>query len=199
MKYSYNLSEEIARWAFEVHIKSLNVWWIAFTNPTAGPWKRIESFNLNNEKGEIYRFDIDEKRPDIVVVNDELKIIIIFEAKDYLNKLNIESQVTKSALVIDDMAKVLKGIKDNNYWGNRSQYSIYNGLLWGSEIKSKLVDVNITFKNYSTALRKINSKINDSIQVGIESMKDENENIKLYFFSNSSTELAKHILKSLEV
>jgi hypothetical protein len=43
MNYSYNLTEEICRWSFEVHIKKLESWWIAFTNPTAGPWKKIES------------------------------------------------------------------------------------------------------------------------------------------------------------
>ena len=37
--YTFRLTEEIARWAFEVVCKNSSDWYIAFTNPTAGPWK----------------------------------------------------------------------------------------------------------------------------------------------------------------
>ena len=93
MNYIYNLTEEICRLSFEVHTKKLNNWWIAFTNPTAGPWKKIEGFNKDNKKGEVFRYERDVPRPDIIIVNDKLKTIIIFEAKDNLAKLNVESQI----------------------------------------------------------------------------------------------------------
>ena len=43
MKIGFKLTEEFSRWAFEVQILKLIDWHIIFRNPTAGPWKRIES------------------------------------------------------------------------------------------------------------------------------------------------------------
>ena len=42
------VNEEIARWAFEIIFKKNDQWTIAFTNPTAGPWKTIKSNSLND-------------------------------------------------------------------------------------------------------------------------------------------------------
>ena len=84
-------------------------------------------------KGEVFRFGRDEKRPDIVIVNDELKIMIIFEAKDSLDKLKSKNQIEKSCKVVEDMAKTLNSIIDNSYWGERHSYKKYNGLLWGQQ------------------------------------------------------------------
>ena len=63
--YSYTINEEIVRWAFEVFLrnKSEDKWWVAFTNPTAGPWKKIEAPNNGGKLFEIYRFAREEDRP----------------------------------------------------------------------------------------------------------------------------------------
>jgi len=198
VSYTYKLTEEISRWAFEIHIKNKKTWWIAFTNPTAGPWKRIEAFDKNHNKGEVYRFDRDEKRPDIVIVNDELKSIIIFEAKDSLEKLKIESQTAKSCLVINDMAKTLATIKDNPFWGNRHSYKIYNGLLWGSSAPSSASSVEEAFQVYSSELKKIKSIVDTSIQIGIESTKNNQDSISLHYHTNSNSETAKTIIQTLK-
>ena len=174
MSYTYKLTEEISRWAFEIHIKNKKTWWIAFTNPTAGPWKRIEAFDKNHNKGEVYRFGRDEKRPDIVIVNDKLKSIIIFEAKDSLGKLKIESQTAKSCLVINDMAETLATIKDNPFWGNRHSHKIYN------------------------ELKKIKSIVDTSIQIGIESTKNNEDSISLHYHTNSNSETAKTIIQTIK-
>ena len=40
------LNEELARWAFEIKISENSDWEIAFTNPTAGPWKTVKALSL---------------------------------------------------------------------------------------------------------------------------------------------------------
>lgn len=88
MRNINRLNEEIARWAFEIIFKTNTSWHIAFTNPTAGPWKTIKSVSLQSGKeGEVYRFILEEDRPDIIMYNDSLRVVLIFEAKDSLEKL----------------------------------------------------------------------------------------------------------------
>lgn len=198
MVYTYKLTEEISRWAFEIHIKNNNSWWIAFTNPTAGPWKRVESYDEKNEKGEVCRFGRDEKRPDIIIVNDELKIIIIFEAKDTIDKLKSNNQIEKSCKVIEDMAKTLTSIVDNPYWGERHLYKIYNGLLWGSTNPSSNETVKNMFLIYSKELKRIESIIDKTIQIGIESNKDNENSINLSFHKNSDSKIVNDIIESLK-
>jgi hypothetical protein len=198
VSYTYKLTEEISRWAFEIHIKNKKNWWIAFTNPTAGPWKRIESFNTHKRKGEVYRFDRDEKRPDIVIVNDNIKSIIIFEAKDSLEKLKNQTQVAKSCQVIDDMAKILASIEDNPFWESRYSYNIFNGLLWGSTIPSDVNEVEGAFQTYSNELKKIKSIVDNSIQLGVESTKNSNGLISLKYHTNSDSEKMNEIIDSIK-
>lgn len=138
--YNYSISEEIARWSFEVFLdhKSSGKWWIAFTNPTAGPWKKITSKNEAGKLIEVYRFSREEDRPDIVAVSDEMKQIIIFEAKDYAHRLVGEVQMKKSAQVIVDMEKVLKAV-NVDAWNIRKSYDIIPGFLWFSESNEKSI------------------------------------------------------------
>ncbi len=198
MIYTYKLTEEISRWAFEIHIKNINSWWIAYTNPTAGPWKRVESYDEKNEKGEVCRFGRDEKRPDIVIVNDELKIIIIFEAKDSLDKLKSKNQIEKSCKVVEDMAKTLNSIVDNPYWGERHSYKKYNGLLWGSTNLSSNESIQEVFRIYSEELNRIESIIDKTIQIGVESNKDINNSINISYHTNSESKIANNIIESLK-
>lgn len=133
MTYTYKLTEEIARWAFEIKCKKSKDWYIAFTNPTAGPWKYIKCLNQNNIEGEIYRFGAKEDRPDIILVNDSLQSIIIIEAKDSLHKLLEGEQANKSVKVVNNLSCILKNC-NSPFWGEkRRKYSVYLGLLWGCE------------------------------------------------------------------
>ena len=53
MRNINKLNEEIARWAFEILFTDRSDWVIAFTNPTAGPWKTIKASNEFGEIGEV--------------------------------------------------------------------------------------------------------------------------------------------------
>lgn len=139
INYTYNLNEEIARWATEVYIKKnpqLN-WWIAFTNPTAGPWKKVVALSEEGTSVEIYRFVREEERPDLIIVNDNLGAILIVEAKDYVEKLIVGDQMVKSIRVIEEMTKVLSQ-SENLHWVKRKNYKIIPTFLWMCESASNI-------------------------------------------------------------
>lgn len=127
------LNEEIARWAFEIIFKTNTSWHIAFTNPTAGPWKTIKAVSLRSGKeGEVYRFILEEDRPDIILYNDSLRVVLIFEAKDSLEKLLERTQAQKSAAVVVKLANILRHKVTSDFWRGREKYRVILGLLWGS-------------------------------------------------------------------
>lgn len=127
------LNEEIARWAFEIIYKTNTSWKIVFTNPTAGPWKTIKApSKTTGVEGEVYRFILEEDRPDIVMFNDELETVLVIEAKDSLEKLLDRAQAIKSAAVVVKLANILGNKGTNAYWQGRENYKVILGLLWGS-------------------------------------------------------------------
>lgn len=133
MRSINRLNEEIARWAFEIIYKHNTSWKIAFTNPTAGPWKTIKAPSKSTEiEGEVYRFILEEDRPDIIMFNDELETVIIIEAKDSLAKLLDREQAKKSAAVVVKLANLLGSKGNNTFWRGRENYKVVLGLLWGS-------------------------------------------------------------------
>jgi hypothetical protein len=147
LKYQYRINEEITRWTTEVYIKSNpnKNWYIAFTNPTAGPWKKITVKNEKSKSIEVYRFDREEKRPDLVLINDKKGVILIVEAKYDLGDLLNSEQMVKSVKVVVDMAEVLKNISVKE-WETRKKYKILTSFLWYSSnpvnalAESKLVN-----------------------------------------------------------
>ncbi len=165
--YNFRLTEEIARWAFEVVCKTNPDWYIAFTNPTAGPWKTIKCTNSYGEEGEVYRFELEETRPDILLVNDKLKVVVIIEAKDSLTKLTLGDQATKSVEVVGALSDILARKKNNAFWAHRSNYKIIVGLLWGAERPSTQYERQDAFGKYFDEMTSYNSFENGVI-IGIE-------------------------------
>lgn len=200
-KYTFKLTEEISRWAFEVHVREFCDWDIVFTNPTAGPWKRLEATNNEGARGEVYRFDRDEERPDIVMVNDALEAILIFEAKDSLTKLMTESQVKKSCNVVGSMAKVLSGqeLASNPFWGMKSRYSIYNALLWGENNESPRKTIDEMFSAYHQHLLEFGDYVDTSFMLGIETRKQENNALRLIPYKYGESGIAQRITMSLNL
>lgn len=169
--YTYKLTEEIARWAFEIKCKqSADLWFIAFTNPTAGPWKTIKCTNVDGIIGEVYRFTLEETRPDIILVNDYLRTIIIIEAKDSLNKLIIGNQVKKSIKVMINLSEILSKSKSSQYWNKRSEYTTITGLLWGSETNTTSTQRDNMFDKYYDEIRE-HPQLDSRLIIGIETTK----------------------------
>lgn len=181
--YSFRLTEEIARWAFEIICKENKDWYIAFTNPTAGPWKTIKGLDKEKNEGEVYRFELKETRPDIVLVNDKLKIIVIVEAKDSIVKLTSGEQSKKSVEVVDTLTTILKGRKSNPFWGDRSSYPVITGLLWGAETPTTAVQRSNAFNAYYKNM-KAYSQLNKDLILGIETRRN-GDGLQCFFCSQS--------------
>lgn len=171
MRYINRLNEEIARWAFEIIHKNNTSWKIAFTNPTAGPWKKIKAPSKNTgTEGEVYRFIQEEDRPDIVMFNDELETVIIIEAKDSLNKLLESNQAKKSAEVVVKLANILGTKGTNPFWHGRENYKVVLGLLWGSTDSPELNDAKDRLYDHYHNLVKDEGVVFSSLIIGIETM-----------------------------
>lgn len=134
LPYKFVPTEEIVRWTFEVHVNNNSTakenWFLAFTNPTAGPWKRVVAPDRSGAMVEVARFGRDEERPDLVLVSDVLRLNLIIEAKDDLSKLVAEVQMKKSLGVIRDLGQRLKTCTGET-WQERAAYRIIPGFLWG--------------------------------------------------------------------
>jgi hypothetical protein len=130
--YAYRLTEEIARWAFEIHLRRVPAWHVAFRNPTAGPWKRVMALDPSGAEGEVHRFLREDDRPDLVLVNDTLEALVIVEAKGALPDLLKAAQVAKSCDVVEKLAATLMALEENRFWGRRATYAVVPGLLWGA-------------------------------------------------------------------
>jgi len=132
--YKFKVDEEVARWTLEVHLQvdrsAAAHWWVAFSNPTAGPWKRLMAKTGEGEV-EVYRYRREEERPDLIIVSDILKAVLIVEAKDNHDKLLKERQMVKSIRVMREMEAQLVNLGDNPAWDVRAQYSYIPGFLWG--------------------------------------------------------------------
>jgi hypothetical protein len=132
-----SISEEIVRWSFEISVNRSDDWFIAFTNPTAGPWKRITAPDREGKEGEIHRFEIDETRPDLIIVNDKTKHVLIIEAKTAFKDLQKPAQLEKTSQLFESLTNKLRNMSDNKFWGSRSKYEYSLALLWSSGDESK--------------------------------------------------------------
>ncbi len=125
------------RWAFEVSVHQSRAWKIAFTNPTAGPWKRVLGLGKDGRAGEVHRFEIDEKRPDLILFSDTFKTVLIIEAKTDFSGLADRTQIRKTTALFERLVPLLQSYKSNQYWGERADYHYQLGLLWGKQAETK--------------------------------------------------------------
>lgn len=182
--YNYKLTEEIARWAFEIKCKQSDNWHIAFTNPTAGPWKAIKASDSTGVIGEVYRFILEEVRPDIVIYNDILETIIIIEAKDTLPKLISGVQAKKSIEVMVNLSKILTNLHHSIFWDKRANYTIITGLLWGTEASTTFSQRDRVFDEYYKEIKKF-SELDSRLIIGIETYKQSDGSISCSVYSKS--------------
>ena len=141
------VSEEIVRWAFEVQVHSMTQWNIAFTNPTAGPWKRVTGTNGEGLVGEVHRFEVNEKRPDLILFSDEFQTVFIVEAKTDLQGLADQAQMEKTTELFSRLVTLLRGKSINPFWSQRAHYRYELGLLWG-KAQEPQSDIDEVVKKY---------------------------------------------------
>ncbi|MGH8893425.1 MAG: hypothetical protein ACRDWY_08990 [Actinomycetes bacterium] len=130
------VTEEVARWVFEVKLLQQQDWFLAFTNPTAGPWKRVMMPDTTGSLGEVHRFERDATRPDLILVSDKLQLVVIVEAKTSIDDLRRPGQVAKTVTVVEEMGALLRGLSANRWWAARANYTVACGLLWGGEVSA---------------------------------------------------------------
>ena len=201
MRKINRLNEEIARWAFEILFDENNEWKIAFTNPTAGPWKTIKAISKqDNTIGEVYRFLLEEDRPDVVMYNDKLSTVLIFEAKDELEKLLYMDQAQKSSAVVIKLAEILKNKSENKFWKGREKYKVILSLLWGAnDVGETISKKDKLFDFYHKLIRASNGVFSDVI-IGVETLyiKDQLSCTTFYkYYSDTAKSIAEDIVCSL--
>ena len=185
MRSIVSLNEEISRWAFELKFRNNKNWRIAFTNPTAGPWKTVKALSMSsNIEGEVYRFSLEEDRPDIIIYNDNLKVVIIFEAKDNINKLLDHNQIKKTIDVVSKLAEVLKSSNPTPFWKGREDYKILVGLLWGSVENPENDKIKELLFDHYYRLISTNKFICSDIVIGIETLYKSNS-VNCSFFAKT--------------
>lgn len=199
--YKFKLTEELARWTFEVACKENKDWFIAFTNPTAGPWKTIKGLDSDGNEGEVYRFELEETRPDIVIVNDKLRLVLIIEAKDSLSKLVKREQVEKSVEVVDQLTRLLRSKRNNRFWGDRAGYRMITGLLWGNKSSSDEMLIRDAYDMYYREMCKY--KLDSSFIFGVETLQSGNDlecrySGKIYENEQASKEMLARIVNSFK-
>lgn len=152
MRRVAEVTEEVARWVFEVHLMGTTDWFIAFTNPTAGPWKRVLAPNAAGITGEVHRFERESTRPDLICVSDNYHAVLIVEAKGRIASLLTGTQLTKSSNLVHELGEILRNKSENEYWQQRATYTIFCGLLWGAEAETLTTVARQTLRAYADAL-----------------------------------------------
>ncbi len=134
------LSEEIVRWTFELACQNNKTRYIAYTNPTAGPWKRVRG-PVSEGEYEIHTFRKEESRPDVIIVCDTLRAIYILEAKDTRLKLDANT-INKTYLLSNTFKRLFSRFTGNQKWIVRANYSVVTGFLFGSTAERADDDAN---------------------------------------------------------
>ena len=129
---STKLSEEIVRWKFELDANIEGIRYIAFTNPTAGPWKTVNG-PVWEERYTLHSFGKKEPRPDVILVCDRLKQIYVIEAKDSAKKLDKET-IEKTYEISETFRRRFSTYTAHASWQNRLTYSLITGFIFGSTI-----------------------------------------------------------------
>lgn len=95
----FELSEEIIRQTVEIAFKLDKDWHIAFTNPTAGIWKKANII-ANGKEQLLYAYKKEEKRPDLILQHLPSNLFLVCEAKNKLRDLT------------NDLDNILKKLND---------------------------------------------------------------------------------------
>ena len=105
--------------------------------------------------------------------NDSLRVVLIFEAKDSLEKLLEKKQAEKSAAVVVKLANILHAKGTNDFWKGRENYNIILGLLWGSNNTPETNDKKENLYNYYHELVSSEASVYSDLVIGVETLYSE--------------------------
>lgn len=93
---TYVLTEEIARQAVEVIFRDETTdWHVAFSNPTAGPWKLIR-LQIGDSILQVGTYLKEELRPDLILQSAANRLLLVLEAKRSIAELLRPGQLSKT-------------------------------------------------------------------------------------------------------
>lgn len=93
----YTLTEEIARQAVEVIFRDAATdWYVAFSNPTAGPWKLIR-LQVKGSAIQVGTYLKEELRPDLILQSPRNRQLLVLEAKRSVDELLRPGQLRRTA------------------------------------------------------------------------------------------------------
>ena len=170
---------------------------MAFTNPTAGPWKLLIGQNAEGTWGEVMRFQRESLRPDLVCYNDSLETVAIVEAKGSPRQLLVPRQVAKSTRAVRVVGEHLRTAQDNPHWGQRSGYRVYCGILWGAEGDTTPETANAVLQAYSAALPDLDWLSTTTLALECRRAADQEGIIQLGYVSDPADHDAVGVLTSM--
>ncbi|HPS19724.1 MAG TPA: hypothetical protein PKY78_01870 [Candidatus Omnitrophota bacterium] len=186
----YSISEEIVRFTFEVHVKrSAPEWNICFTNPTAGPWKTI-TYETPDSSIKIGRYEREEQRPDLILLNNSKSVCLIVEAKDEFSKISSMDQINKSFKVFKKEVKRFQSCTNlTNYL--RNKLCFIDGFLWYSSDK-KSADI------FAESYYKETKSVNPLVCILIYKLPDNSLACGGSLFFAPNTDKSDHIISSFQ-
>jgi hypothetical protein len=107
---AYILTEEIARQAVEVIFRDETMdWHVAFSNPTAGPWKLIR-LQIGGSLIQVGTYLKEELRPDLILQSAANRLLLVLEAKRSIAELLRPGQLAKTVGVFAAETERLAGL-----------------------------------------------------------------------------------------
>ena len=132
--------------------------------------------------------------------NDKINTVLIFEAKDELEKLLSAEQAKKSSEVVIKLAKILKNKSENNFWKGRENYKIILSLLWGANDKRKIDSQKNKLFDYYQELVSSSGEVFSDIIIGVETLYHNDQLSCKAFYKDYCVEaqkIGKAIISSL--
>jgi len=120
----YVLSEQVCLQCLIVNLKGSG-WMEWFSNPTAGPWKKMRIPGAPESEEMRFRKEVD--RPDLIMCEPLRQVILVLEAKDNPQDLISGTQIRKSVRVFKDVFRRIKTILETS--GNIVHMSLSEALL----------------------------------------------------------------------
>jgi hypothetical protein len=146
LHYKVDLSEEIVRWVFELEILKSTSRLVLFTNPTAGPWKRVV-VKTDKVEYELFRFGRDEERPDVIALCDARRLLLIIEAKERVEQFNADV-IRKTFELTRRFKELFANYDKHEDWLSRREYTVQAGFLFGAHGDAEATKAAATLKRH---------------------------------------------------